>query len=111
MGLFQANLPAGYPASAPQTSEEFQAIYGPQMTAEQIAMIPKTDFRTQNKAKQDGGGLAPMMPNMAMQNPVLQDALSTPLGTLSYRGGGMTPKNAAIQLGIVDDFDEGIMRI
>ena len=111
MGLFQANLPAGYPASAPQTSEEFQAKYGPQMTAEQIAMIPTVDFRTQNMAKQDGGGLSPMMPNMAMQNPVLQDALSTPLGTLSYRGGGMTPKNAAIQLGIVDDFDEGIMRI
>ena len=130
MGLFQANLPAGYPASAPQTSEEFQKKYGGQMTAEQIAMLPSTmqfsvqnpqfvnamnatnnPALTQNMGKQDGGGLSPMMPNMAMQNPVLQDALSTPLGTLSYRGGGMTPKNAAIQLGIVDDFDEGIMRI
>ena len=112
MGLYQQFLLPGLEGTNfPQTSAEFQAKYGPQMTAEQIAMIPKTDFRTQNKAKQDGGGLAPMMPNMAMQNPVLQDALSTPLGTLSYRGGGMTPKNAAIQLGIVDDFDEGIMRI
>jgi len=112
MGLYQQFLLPGLEGTNfPQTSAEFQAQYGPQMTAEQIAMIPKTDFRTQNKAKQDGGGLAPMMPNMAMQNPVLQDALSTPLGTLSYRGGGMTPKNAAIQLGIVDDFDEGIMRI
>lgn len=130
MGLFQANLPAGYSAKSPQTSEEFQRMFGGQMTPDQIAMIPSTmqfpvqnpqfvnamnatnnPALTQNMGKQDGGGLSPMMPNMAMQNPVLQDALSTPLGTLSYKGGGMTPKNAAIQLGIVDDFDEGIMRI
>ena len=115
MGLFQANLPSNYGGAyqGAQTSEEFQRIFGGKMTPEQIAMIPSTMVNpaTQNMAKQDGGGLSPMMPNMAMQNPVLQDALSTPLGTLSYRGGGMTPKNAAIQLGIVDDFDEGIMRI
>ena len=131
MGLFQQNLLPGYEnLNQPQNSLDFQKVFGPQMTAEQIAMIPSTmqfsvqnpqfvnamnatnnPALTQNMGKQDGGGLSPMMPNMAMQNPVLQDALSTPLGTLSYKGGGMTPKNAAIQLGIVDDFDEGIMRI
>tara|TARA_A100000171_G_scaffold14771_1_gene13204 strand:- start:9912 stop:10907 length:996 start_codon:yes stop_codon:yes gene_type:complete len=131
MGLFQQNLIPGYEnTNQPQNSIDFQKIFGGQMTPEQIAMIPSTmqfpvqnpqfvnamnatnnPALTQNMGKQDGGGLAPMMPNMAMQNPVLQDALSTPLGTLSYKGGGMTPKNAAIQLGIVDDFDEGIMRI
>jgi len=119
LNLFEQNLIPGYEnTNLPQNSIDFMNMYGPQMTAEQIAMIPTTNFRTQNKARQDGGGL---FPQMTPQDPLMNSFNKTPLSVLERDNGGVTrqqymqqyaPKTAAQMLGIVDTYDEeGIMGV
>ena len=55
----------------------------------------------------NGGGLFPQPAN----DPIINSFNKTPLSVLEYAGGGVTPKNAAIELGIVEDFSDGVMGV
>tara|TARA_Y100000004_G_scaffold23074_1_gene23471 strand:- start:776 stop:1624 length:849 start_codon:yes stop_codon:yes gene_type:complete len=94
LGLFQQFLPNNYPAYLPQTSLAFQQQFG----------LPTS---VGNMRLANGGGLFPQPAN----DPIINSFNKTPLSVLEYAGGGVTPKNAAIELGIVEDFNDGVMGV
>lgn len=94
LGLYQQFLPNNYPKYLPQTSLAFQQQFG----------LPTS---VGNMRLANGGGLFPQPAN----DPIINSFNKTPLSVLEYAGGGVTPKNAAIELGIVEDFSDGVMGV